>query len=122
MSKPVKNIAIINTKSSFNQADAREALDLALIYAAYDQQVSVIFKGDGVYQLLGDQQPKLIGGKDFLATMKAFDLYDIENVIISHECMNERGISEQDINLAHQTISLAAMGELFSTFDHILTV
>lgn len=122
MSKPVKNIAIINTKSSFNQADAREALDLALIYAAFDQQVTVIFKGDGVYQLLGDQQPKLIGSKDFLATMKAFDLYDIENVIVSHECINERGISEQDIHLAHQTIGLSAMGELFSTFDHILTV
>lgn len=122
MPKSVKNIAIINTKASFNRADAREALDLALIYAAFDQQVTVIFSQDGVYQLLNNQQPKLIDGKDFLATMKAFELYDIENVIASEQCLNERGITAQDISLPHQTKNQAEIGKLFCTFDHILTI
>lgn len=122
MSKSIKRIAIVNTKSSFNDANAREALDLALIYAAFDQQVTVIFMHDGVYQLLKDQQAKLLDTKDFLATMKTFELYDIEQVIACSDSLNERGIASNDISLPHQTHSRQALKKLWAEFDHVLTI
>lgn len=122
MSKSVKNIAIVNTKSSFNDANAREALDLALIYAAFDQQVTVMFIGDGVYQLLKDQQAKQLDTKDFLATMKTFELYDIEQVIACSDSLSERGIENSDISLPHQTQNLQQIKTLWADFDHVLVI
>ena len=120
--KPVKHIAIVNTKSSFNDANARESLDLALIYAAFDQQVTVLFIGDGVYQLIGKQQPKQLDSKDFLATMKAFDLYDIDNVIACSDSLQARGIDKSTIALPHQAHSSCDIAKLWATYDHVLVI
>lgn len=121
---PIKSqsIAVINTQSSFNNANAREALDLSLIFAAFDQQVTVIYQDDGVYQLLANQQPQHIEGKNFLATIKAFPLYDIHQVIVSQDAMLARGISSQQIQIPHHCMTDRQIAQLWQGFRHILVI
>ena len=73
-----KSVAIINSSSSFDSSSAREALDAAMIYGSYEQQVALFFIGDGVFQTQENQQPALLATKDFLATFGALSFYDIE--------------------------------------------
>ena len=46
-------------------AAGREGVDALLAASAYCEDISVIFVGDGVYQLLNGQQPETILSKDY---------------------------------------------------------
>lgn len=118
----MKKIAIINRQSTFNHPTPRESLDLALIFAAFDQQVSVIFVDDGVYQLLDNQQPELLENKDFLATMKVFELYDIERVVVSRDDMACRGVADSALSMDVAPLSNQQIAQLLTTFDHVVTM
>lgn len=118
----MKHIAIINQQSSFNTPDGREALDLALIFAAIDQQVSVIFIGDGVYQLHPEQNPERIKSKDYLSTMKAFDLYDVEQVLVCEQSLEARGIDKNNLNINAQLQTSTQISDHLKRCDHVLTL
>jgi tRNA 2-thiouridine synthesizing protein C len=55
-----KTIAIINTQAPFSTAVGKEALDAALIFGSYEQATSLFFLGDGVFQVIGDQNASTI--------------------------------------------------------------
>ncbi|MFT5162355.1 MAG: tRNA 2-thiouridine synthesizing protein C [Alteromonadaceae bacterium] len=118
----MKKIAIINTQSSFNLSTARESLDLALIFGAFEQQVAVIFIDDGVYQLIDKQNPELLGSKDYLSTMKAFELYDIEQIIASQDDLSCRGIANRPLSMDVELLSNQQIAQCLTTFDHVITM
>ncbi|NQZ09472.1 MAG: sulfurtransferase complex subunit TusC [Algicola sp.] len=118
----MKTIAIINTQSPFNTPAGRDSLDLALIFGAFEQPVTVIFLGDGVYQLLDGQNPEAIDTKDYLSTMKAFELYDIEHIVCGLDDMKNRGISVNKLSMPVEALPNAQIGELLNTFDHVITM
>lgn len=89
ISNNTKNIAILNA-SPPTQQSAKESLDAALIYGSYEQSISLFFQGEGVRQLTCDQQLANIHIKDFLKTMSAFELYDIENIYLCEQSLTER--------------------------------
>ncbi len=115
-----KKIAVINSQSPFNTPAGRESLDLALIFGAFEQQVSVFFIDDGVYQLIKSQQPEQIGGKDFLATMKAFELYDIENTYCCEHSIAQRSIDKTTLIASAVLLTPEKIAQQLATFDHVV--
>ena len=92
MSHLEKSVAIINASAPFSQANAKDSLDIALIFGAYEQAVSLYFQADGVYQLIAGQQPEHIHQKDFLKTFAALEFYDIENIYVCQHSLIQRGL------------------------------
>jgi len=84
------SIAIINSKAPFGSTAGKEALDVALIFGSYEQSVSLFFHGDGVYQLITNQQPELLGIKNYLKTFSAFEFYDIEKIYVCEKSLSDR--------------------------------
>jgi len=93
--KNPKSVAIINSRAPFSSPAGKDALDLALIFGSYEQDVALFFQGDGVYQLIPDQEPALIGQKDYLKTFAAFEFYDIEQVFVCARSLRERQLTTQ---------------------------
>ncbi|WOH38362.1 sulfurtransferase complex subunit TusC [Thalassotalea fonticola] len=93
MPDQIKKYAIVNTSSTFDKFNAKEALDAALILASYEMDVSLFFIGDGVYQSQANQNPELVNGKDFISSFKALGFYDIDDIYISEACLLERKLS-----------------------------
>jgi len=89
-----KSIAIINTTAPFSHAIAKEAMDVALIYGSYEQDTHLFYQGDGVYQLIDNQQPDKIAIKDFLKTFSAFEFYDLEHIYLCKQSLIERNLLE----------------------------
>ncbi|MBA6415912.1 sulfurtransferase complex subunit TusC [Colwellia sp. 6M3] len=89
-----KTIAIINTQAPFSTAVGKEALDAALIFGSYEQATSLFFLGDGVFQVIGDQNASAIEIKDYLKTFSALEFYDIENIYVCKSSLQERNLSE----------------------------
>jgi tRNA 2-thiouridine synthesizing protein C len=118
----MKKIAIINTSASFNGPAPRESLDLALIFGAFEQQVTVFFVDDGVYQLIGQQQPELIGRKDYLSTMKALEIYDIEHIVGCEDDMLERGVQTDNLSMTVDIQPANVIAAMIRNFDHVVTM
>jgi tRNA 2-thiouridine synthesizing protein C len=84
----IKKFMFVNRKAPYGTVYALESLEVVLITAAFDQDVSLVFMDDGVFQLKKGQQTKGIENKNFSPTYRALDGYDIEKLYVEEEVMS----------------------------------
>ncbi len=93
----VKKFCCINRKAPYGTIYALESLEVVLIAAAFDQDISLVFADDGVYQLTKSQETESIGMKNFSKTYSALGDYDIKKIYVEKESLEERGLSVDDL-------------------------
>jgi tRNA 2-thiouridine synthesizing protein C len=92
-----KKFMYMNTKAPYGSIYALESLEVVLIGAAFEQDVSLAFIGDGVYQLTKGQSTDGIGMKNFSPTYSALGDYDVNKIFVEKESLEERGLSLDDL-------------------------
>ncbi len=92
-----KRFMYMNTKGPYGTVYALESLEVVLIGAAFEQDVSLAFIGDGVYQLKKGQDTQGIGMKNFSPTYAALGDYDVNKIYVEKESLEERGLSLDDL-------------------------
>jgi len=117
----VKKFMFVNRKAPYGTIYALESLEVVLISAAFDQDVSLAFIDDGVYQLKKGQQTKGIETKNFSPTYRALDGYDIEKLYVEQESLEARGLSEEDLLVDVTVLSRKEMGEMMEQQDVLLS-
>jgi tRNA 2-thiouridine synthesizing protein C len=117
----VKKIMYVNRKAPYGTIYALESLEVVLIGAAFDQDVSLAFMDDGVYQLKKGQQTKGIEVKNFQPTYRALDDYDVNKLYVEKEALEARGLSEEDMCVPVQVMSAAEIGKLMDEQDVLLS-
>lgn len=93
----VKKFLYVNRKAPYGTVYALESLEVVLIGAAFDQDVSLAFIDDGVYQLKKDQSTQGIGMKNFSPTYNALGDYDVNKIYVDKDSMDERGLTADDL-------------------------
>ncbi len=93
----IKKLMYVNRKAPYGSIYALESLEVVLIGAAFDQQVSLAFLDDGVYQLTQNQNTDGIGMKNFSRTYAALGDYDIRDIYVERESLEARGLSVDDL-------------------------
>jgi len=93
----VKKFCYINRKAPYGTIYALESLEVVLVAAAFDQDISLVFADDGVYQLTKNQDTDDIGMKNFSKTYSALGDYDINKIYVEKESLRERGLSIDDL-------------------------
>ena len=106
-----KTVAILNTQAPFSSATGKEALDAALIFGSFEQAPALFFLGDGVYQLIGQQNADLINMKDYLKTFSALEFYDIENIYVCQQSLQARNLLELSDNFHIDNIQVLDINE-----------
>ncbi|EGA71047.1 sulfur oxidation protein dsrF [Vibrio sinaloensis DSM 21326] len=99
----------------------REGVDALLAASAYCEDISVLFVGDGVYQLLLGQQSEAILSKDYSLMMKLFDLYDIDQVFVCRTSLEERGLAQADLVIDAQAVSTTELSDKLHASGKVLT-
>lgn len=97
MSEEIKKFMYINRRAPHGTIYAWESLEVVLIGAAFDQDVSVAFLDDGVYQLLKNQDTSEIETKNFSPTYSALGDYDVTKLYVERESLEERGLTLDDL-------------------------
>jgi tRNA 2-thiouridine synthesizing protein C len=87
----------VNRKVPYGSIYALEALEVVLISAAFEQDVSLAFLDDGVYQLVKNQNTSAIGMKNFSPTYRALGDYEITRLFVERESLDERGLTPDDL-------------------------
>ena len=111
----------VNRKAPYGTIYALESLGVVLITAAFDQDVSLVFMDDGVFQLKKGQQTKGIKNKNFSPTYRALDGYDIEKLYVEEEALAARGLTEEDLLVDVTVMSRADLGKLMDDMDVVLS-
>ena len=117
----VKKFLYINRKAPYGTIYALESLEVVLIAAAFDQDVSLAFLDDGVYQIVKGQHTKPIDVKNFSPTFRALEGYDIEKLYVEKESMDARGLKEEDFIVPVKVISAKEMADLMQSQDVVLS-
>lgn len=117
----VKKFMYVNRRAPHGTIYAQESLEVVLVGAAFDQDVSLVFLDDGVYQIKKDQDTGAIGTKNFSKTFRALEMYDVEKLYVEKESMQARGLSEDDLNVPVEVKTSEEIGRLMEEQDVILS-
>ncbi len=98
----------------------QEKLDVILTAAAFDQKVALLFLDDGVFQLKKGQQPEKQGLKDTVSIFNALEIYDVNDLYIEVESLQERGLKPGDLNLPVEECYRKDINVLMKQYDLII--
>ncbi|MBZ0071058.1 MAG: sulfurtransferase complex subunit TusC [Thiohalobacteraceae bacterium] len=118
---PVKKFMYLNRKAPYGSIYALESLEVVLIAAAFDQDVSLVFMDDGVYQLKKGQDTKGIGMKNFSPTYRALEGYDIEKLYVAKESLESRGLTADDLIVPVEVLDKDALASIMEEQDVIMS-
>jgi tRNA 2-thiouridine synthesizing protein C len=110
----------VNRKAPYGSVYALEGLEVVLISAAFDQDVSLAFIDDGVYQLVKGQDTKAAGMKNFSPTFRALEGYDIEKLYVERESLQARGLAETDLLVEVKVLGQGEMAALMDEQDVLI--
>lgn len=97
MSDDVKKIMFTVRHAPHGTIYVYEGLEVKLIMAAYDADISVVFMDDGVFALKAGQKTEELGIKGFEATYGVLVDYEISKVFVDRKSMEDRGMTEADL-------------------------
>ena len=117
----MKKFMFVNRKPPYGTIHALESLEVVLIAATFDQDVSLVFLDDGVYEIVKGQDTKGIGIKNHSKTYRALEGYDVEKLYVEQESMTARGLTEADLMVPVEVLSSAQLAALMVEQEVILS-
>jgi len=117
----IKKFLFVNRKAPYGSIYALESLEVVMITAAFDQEVSLAFLDDGIFQIVKGQETTLIGMKNFSQTYRALEDFGVTKLYVERESMEARAISESDFIVPAKVVSVREMAELMDSQDIILS-
>ncbi|MBT5229890.1 MAG: sulfurtransferase complex subunit TusC [Methylococcales bacterium] len=117
----VKKFMYVNRKAPYGTIYALESLEVVLIAAAFEQDVSLIFMDDGVFQIKKGQKTDGVDMKNFSPTYRALEMYDIEKLYVCKESLEARGMSEDDLIVDVEVLERAALQDLMDEQDVVFS-
>jgi len=113
----IKKFMYVNRRAPYGSIYALESLEVVLIGAAFEQDVSMLFVDDGVYQLKKGQDTKEVDMKNFSPTYRALEMYDVEKLYVEKESMDERGLTQDDLIVPVEVLTTAQAADLMEEQD-----
>jgi tRNA 2-thiouridine synthesizing protein C len=117
----VKRFMYVNRRAPYGTIYALECLEVVLVAAAFDQDVSVVFLDDGVCQLKKDQDTTGIGMKNFSKTYGALDDYDVEKIYVEKESLDARGLTADDLVIPVEVLPADDLRDVMAQQDVVIS-
>lgn len=117
-----KKFVFVSRSAPYGNNRPQLCLDAAFAAAVFEQDVSYLFMGDGVYQLLADQSADSIHSKSLINALETLDLYGIESVMVETSALQQRGLSEADLGINVQPVDAADISKLIADSDCVVNL
>src|SRR5512139_1976070 len=115
----IKKFMYVNRKAPYGTVYALESLEVVLIGAAFEQDVSVVFMDDGVFEIVKGQDTAGIEMKNFSPTYRALEMYDVEKLYVTKESLDARGLTADDLIIDCEVLEPAEVTDLMESQDVI---
>jgi tRNA 2-thiouridine synthesizing protein C len=116
-----KSLLIVVRQPPYGSSLARTSLEVALSSASFEQEVGLLFMGDGVLQLLPEQDSTAIGVRNMAKLIASFPLYDLNALFADEAALQRYGFQDKyQLPDTLQRLGDDAMRLLLDQYDHIL--
>ena len=122
MSETKKSFLIINRQAPYGSSAARDALDIALTISVFEQPLSLLFMSDAVLQLLPAHNPAGIDQKNLSANLSMLEMYDIDQLYVCSDALQQRGLRPDDIELNIKLLNQSEIAALIKQHDQVLSL
>lgn len=116
----MKRSLFITHRAPYSSESPQEQLDALLVSAAFGQTVSVLFQGDGVWQLLAQQEGRAVERRTLSAQLQALPLYEVQHIYADAESLKERGLRGTPLILNAKVLDAPALKTLISEQNIVL--
>ena len=111
---------VVVRHTPYGSSLGRAALEAALAMAAFEQPVDVLFMGDGVLNLLPDQDSRSIGVKNVGKLLASMPLYEIATVYAEAAAVERYGLDLALAPLPCRALDGDGIRALMIERDHLL--
>lgn len=119
--KVTKKILFISRQAPYGQSNAKECLDAILAASAYEQDISLLFMSDGVFQLKKHQDTGESQQKNLANIFPVLGLYDIDKIYTQDSALKERGLQQDDLVVTTTPLNNEAIQTLMEQQDQLLS-
>ena len=116
-----KRILFLLTRPPYASARALETLESVLVAGVFEQEVSVLFKGAGVYQLLKGQKGSAVGQRTVGKVLEALPEYEVERIFVCARSMRRVDIEEADLCVPVQRLDDGGQRDLIAGQDAVVS-
>ncbi len=88
---------IVISQAAFSGASFKEAIDLALVTAAFDQKITLIFVDEGIFNLIANQNATPIADITHTDILNGLEYYDIDEIWVEKESLQQAGVSPEQL-------------------------
>ena len=117
----MKKLGFVFRSHPHSSAKGREGLDALLAASAYSEDIAVFFLGEGVTQLMDNQDPSSIYSRDYALAYKLMSLYDIEEIYLCSDSLAEQGMANAELVMDVTLLDRDALIEKLHSCDKLLT-
>ena len=115
-----KSVLVIVRHTPYGNSLARTSLEVALSSATFDQEVALLFMGDGVLHLLPEQDSRDIETRNIAKLIASFPLYELDNLYVDEDALAQYGLNLNQLPQKLQAVDDDAMQQLLRQYDHCL--
>ncbi|PLW82162.1 hypothetical protein CWI75_10240 [Kineobactrum sediminis] len=115
-----KSVLVVTRHAHQGSALGRSALDAALVSATFELPVTLLFQGQGVLQLLPEQDCTEAGIRNLRKVIESLPLYDITPIYVDAAAAARYALQAELLPPQAQLISLDRQRQLLADHDHIL--
>ncbi len=99
----------------------KEGLDLALVCAAFEHKVNLIFADEGIFHLINSQKSDLFDDKNHDKQLKALEFYDIDKLYAEVESLVRFSLTAEHLLSDVEMLSSSQINSLISQSDKIFS-
>jgi len=120
MTEASKRILFIASRSPYADERAQELLDMLLVCSTFGAGVSLLFDGDGLWQLLPDQASDQIARRSIAAQLSSLPLFDVEHIYADAKQLAKLPLPVSELCLSCQPLSTLELAMLMTQHEHIV--
>lgn len=117
-----KSILFVIQHAPYGSHATQETLDAALAAAAFEQQVQLLFSGDGVWSLMADQHSDATQRKNIEKLLHALHYYDIETVYVDAHSLQARSLTAEHFSISTTALSADEQAALLRRVDCVIAL
>lgn len=117
---PSAELLVILRHAPHGSSWLKEGLDVALVAAAFDRRVTLLFMGEGVTALLEGQQAGPLGQKGTAATLEMLEMYDIDSLVVEKRSLDALGLSGDQLMLPTREVTQEGIAALVASHALVL--
>lgn len=115
------DLLFVFSHSPYGSSLGREGLEAALAAGAFDQNMAILFMGEGVWQLKDQQNSLPSERKNHQKMASALPLFGIDTLFVQNSALATRKLSSDQLYLNAHPLEDNQTRELISQAKHVLS-